>query len=767
MSALAGCSTQQLAEFLAAVSSFPEERAAIIGALDRAAAAFEAEAAAVVRDGSVEASIGFRGGKAPAAELAAAAEEAQAPREIPGLGRCCTASVPLEEARRGALVLARLGEDRFSPEELNLLRAMARVLELALRMLGTVAKERELRRDAEEQANERQRAERRLATQHAVARVLAASATPEVAFVPVLRTLARELGAVSGAVWLTDEREGSLRAAGAWHSSSTGEPQQGPFDSAQPGGLVSGVLSEGTAAWEPGSPASERAAGARRAGLAFPIADGPHVMGVIELRGREVERPDPAVLEMLTGVGANFSQFLTRRRAEQQLAHQALHDSLTGLPNRTLLLDRIGHASERAIRSGTVIAVLFLDIDRFKNVNDSLGHQAGDGLLMAFAERLTGILRATDTVTRLNGTVARLAGDEFVVLCEDLSDEHDAVRVAERISRASGAPFHVRDNELEVSVSIGIAVSSGQESAEQLIRDADLAMYRAKEEGRDRYELFDAPMRTRVLDRIELEKDLRKALERDQLQLDYQPLVSIRDRSIVGAEALLRWQHPERGLVPPLEFVPIAEDSTLVLSIGEWVLKTACRQLAAWTDAGTCPAGFGVSVNLSPKQLTPGLPALVADAVQATGIQPSSLSIEITESLLVEEAESPAELLRDLKSLGVRLVLDDFGTGYSSLSYLHRFELDGLKLDRSFISRLGSDPSGSKLVAASIEMARALDLTVVAEGVETEQQLARLRELSCPLGQGYLFARPGPAHELERRLQLRPPTPMAEQASLA
>ncbi|HWC28394.1 MAG TPA: EAL domain-containing protein [Solirubrobacteraceae bacterium] len=756
MSPFRRCSTHQLAEFLAAVSSFPDERAAVTGALDRAAAAFEAEVAAVVRDGAVEASIGFGHGEAPAAELVVAAEGGQQAREISGLGHCRTASVPLDGEWAGTLLLARVGDDEFTPEELNLLRAMARVLELALEMLRNMAQERHLRQQAEEQAIERQRAERRLATQHAIARVLAASATAEAAFVPVLRTLGRELGAACGVVWLADEWSECLRSAGIWRSSAaraTFEPRSG---CARSDGLAGRVWSDGAAAWDPGAPASANGAVGAPAcpSLAVPIADGPHVVGVIELVGSKIERPDPAALEMLTSVGAQVSQFLTRRRAEEQLAHQALHDALTGLPNRTLLLDRIAHASERAIRTGTSLAVLFLDIDRFKNVNDSLGHQAGDRLLVALAERLTAIVRASDTVARVSGTVARLAGDEFVVLCEDLRDEHDAVHVAERIVGEATAPFDVDGNELEISLSIGIAVSGGVGSPpEQLIRDADLAMYRAKEAGRDRYELFDAPMRTRVLERIELENDLRKALARDQLQLHYQPLVSLGDRSIVGAEALLRWEHPGRGLVPPLEFVPIAEDSGLIGPIGEWILNTACRQLAEWSSAGACPPHFSVAVNLSPRQLTPGLPQVVANAVRASGIDPSSLTIEITESVLVDEAESPAELLRELKSLGVRLVLDDFGTGYSSLSYLHRFELDGLKLDRSFISRLGHDSSGSKLVAASIDMARALDLTVVAEGVETEGQLDCLRELSCPLAQGYLFARPPPAQELTALLQ--------------
>ena len=749
----------QLAEFLATVTAFPDERTATTGALERAAAALEAEIAAVVRKGSVEASIGFPDGEVPEGQLLVTAEVGQGPRELPGLGGCCSASVPLEDCPGGTLFVARLGDDAFTPEELNLLRAMARVLELALRMLRTLAQERGLRQRAEEHARERRRAERRLATQHVATRVLADSETAEGAFLPLLTTLARDLECAFGAIWLANEHIEELSCAGVWRRSSpTGSERLAAPASCAPGeGLAGRVWMDGLPAWEPRPPSARTADADAVPALALPIADGPKVVGVIELAGGGLRRPDPAALEMLADVGAQVGQFLTRRRAEERLAHQALHDALTGLPNRTLLLDRIGHACEQAIRNATSIAVLFLDIDRFKDINDSLGHQAGDKLLVAFAERLTQVMRASDTVTRMGGTVGRLAGDEFVVLCEDLHSERDAARVAERIAAEMDAPFDVGSGQLDVAASIGIALSCGRGShPEQLIRDADLAMYRAKKAGGGRYELFDTVMRTRVLERIELEKDLRKALERGELQLHYQPIVLVADGSIVGAEALLRWNHPDRGLVPPLEFVPIAEESGVILPIGEWVLRAACRQLAAWLSTGACPPDFRMAVNLSPKQLTPELPRSVADAANASGIDPSSLSIEITESLLIE-AESADDLLRALKALGVQLMLDDFGTGYSSLSYLHRFPLDGLKLDRSFISDLGGDSSGAKLVAGSIEMARALDLTVVAEGVETEHQLDCLSELSCPSAQGYLFARPAPAGELETLLRRRLP----------
>jgi diguanylate cyclase (GGDEF)-like protein len=765
MSLTEGYSTHQLAEFLAAVSAFGDERTATIGALERAAAAFEAEVAAVVNEGSVLASIGFRDGEVPEAALLAAAKRGHEPCDIPGMGACYAASVPLEDSRAGTLLLARLGDDAFTPEELNLLRAMARVLELALRMLRTLEEERRLRQRAEEHANERRLAERRLGTQHAVAGVLADSATPEGAFVPVLKVLATELGCGCGAVWLASEETHGLERAAVWGQpvvDSKGRPTNG----VSAAGVAGRAWNEGVPAWEPRAQTGA-ADPTTRVEVAFPIPDGSEVLGVIELAGGKLQRPDSPVLEMLNGVGVQIGQFLTRRRAEGQLAHQAFHDALTGLPNRTLLLDRLAHAGERAIRNKSSIAVLFLDVDRFKDINDSLGHQAGDRLLVAFANRLTAVIRSSDTAARVAGTIARLGGDEFVVLCEDLHSEHDAVRLAGRIADRMSAPFTLDENDLRLSVSIGIAVSDCDSRPDQLIRDADIAMYRAKERGRNRYELFDAPMRTRVLDRIKLERDLDRALARGELELHYQPIVSVHDSVIIGTEALLRWEHPDRGLVPPLDFVPLAEETGLIVPIGEWVLHTACRQLADWRNSAACRPGFSMAINLSPRQLTPELPRQVAEAVSLAGVNPASLFIEITESLLMEDAESSAEVLGGLKALGVHLVLDDFGTGYSSLSYLHRFALDSLKLDRSFIARLGQQASASKLVAASIEMARALGLTVVAEGVETEQQLKYLRELSCPLAQGHLFAPPSPAADVENLLGRDVPRPFTPHVATA
>jgi len=434
-----------------------------------------------------------------------------------------------------------------------------------------------------------------------------------------------------------------------------------------------------------------------------------------------------------------------QRRAEQRLAHQALHDPLTGLPNRALFLDRLEHALARARRSGACLAVYFCDVDDFKDVNDSLGHDAGDELLVALPPRLRGALRAADTV-------ARFGGDEFVILCEELDSESEATRIAERIAAAFGLPFELDGRAHHLSVSVGVVFArGGTASASEVLRDADAAMYRAKGGGKGRFELFDAQMRASLVARLQTESDLRRALEAGELRLLYQPVLSLRSGAFVGAEALVRWQHPQRGLLPPAAFVAVAEDCGLIAPLGAWVLREACRQAAAWD------AGRSVSLNLSPRQLSHSdVPRLLADALEQTGVDPARIELEITENVLMEQSAGALATLRRLRQMGVRLVLDDFGTGWSSLGYLKRFPIDGLKIDREFVGGLAEEPQDAAIVAAVLSMADALGLSVVAEGVETEAQLAWLRERRCAFAQGYLLGRPMAAQELaaDRRWQV-------------
>jgi diguanylate cyclase (GGDEF)-like protein/PAS domain S-box-containing protein len=472
---------------------------------------------------------------------------------------------------------------------------------------------------------------------------------------------------------------------------------------------------------------------------------------IVLCNGRAFESKDGRSL----GAVVAMHDVTERRRAQEQLAHQALHDPLTGLPNRALLRDRVEQALERSKRDSSTVGVLFLDLDDFELISHSRGHVTGERLLVQVAARLEDTLRSTDTAARLaDETLTHFGGDQFVILCEGLQSERDAIRVAERIRAALAPPFALEGTELRATASIGIALAKpGESTRDGVISDADAAMRRAKERGRDRYELFDEEVRTRVRDRLQLERELREAIGRDELRLFYQPIVSVTDGALVGVEALIRWQHPRRGLLLPAEFIPLAEESGLIVPLGRWVLEEACRQSVRWHESSPEWPPPRVSVNLSARQITDELPAIVTDAFKLTGAHASRLTLELTETLLMEGAQSATDVLAALRELGVRIALDDFGTGYSSLSYLQRFPLDVLKLDRSFVSELGITPSASQIVAATIDMARAFGMSVVAEGVESEDQLQRLQDLGCHFAQGYYFARPQPPEAIAALLE--------------
>ncbi len=488
-----------------------------------------------------------------------------------------------------------------------------------------------------------------------------------------------------------------------------------------------------------------------RSGLTVAIEgrDGPFgVLGVHSTSVREYSSGDINFVQSLANVLADA---LARQATEDDIRHQALHDALTGLPNRVLFLDRLEQALARMRRHSALAAVLFLDIDRFKLINDSLGHQAGDELLAVVAPRLKQAVRPSDTV-------ARFGGDEFGILLEEIPTERDAIATAERVAAVFARPIVLDGNEHFVTTSVGIALAQGGEPADALIRDADAAMYRAKERGRARYELFDEVMRGRAIDRLRVENDLRRALERDELRLYYQPVISMRRQSVVSVEALLRWEHPDRGLVLPGEFISIAEEIGLIRDIGRWVLEHACMQGALWYQSRPDAAPITLSVNLSPVQLAHSdLPDTVAALLRATGLDPACLSLEITESVLLTEADDMTKTLLALTSLGVQIVLDDFGTGYSSLAYLTRLPIDTLKVDRSFVEGLGTEDRGSAVTEAIISMAAALSLQVIAEGVETEIQVAELRRLGCDLVQGFYFSQPVPAEQITDLLYSDPP----------
>ena len=426
-------------------------------------------------------------------------------------------------------------------------------------------------------------------------------------------------------------------------------------------------------------------------------------------------------------------------------------DPLTGLPNRILFLDRLGRSMDRARRYGRVSAVLFVDLDRFKLVNDSLGHEAGDRLLTEIARRLERSVRVADTVARVESevTIARLGGDEFTILLEDVRHARDAVRVAERIQDCLKQPFELDGRQLFTSASIGIATSeTAYTNPQDLLRDADTAMYRAKALGKARYEVFDVRMREAAIARLALETDLRRAIERQEFELHYQPIVSLAEGKLDGFEALVRWRHPQRGIVSPQHFIGVAEETGLIVPLGTWVLQRACDQMRDWHRMFPWSSSLSVHVNLSARQFVhPGLVADITGILQATGLPPSALNLEITESAVMDNPDLVIAVLIQLKALGVRISIDDFGTGHSSLSYLHRFPIDALKIDRSFVSAMTMEQSS--IIQAIVALGQALRLEVIAEGIETPDQLSQLRTLGSNAGQGFLFAAALSAPEAE------------------
>jgi diguanylate cyclase (GGDEF)-like protein len=447
----------------------------------------------------------------------------------------------------------------------------------------------------------------------------------------------------------------------------------------------------------------------------------------------------------VTGAVMVFRDVSIARALSLRISYLAQHDALTDLPNRLLFNDRLTQAMAMAHRHRRKLAVLFLDGDRFKNINDSLGHVIGDRVLQSVAQRLLDCVRRSDTVSRQGG-------DEFMVLLSEVTNPEDAAVSAEKILLAMSAPHRIGQRDVHLTMSIGIATHPDDgKDAETLVRNADFAMYHAKNSGRNNYQFFKPEMNVRAVERQSLESGLRDAIERREFVLHYQPKMNLDTGAVIGIEALIRWHHPQRGLVPPVQFIPIAEECGFIVPIGQWVLREACHRARAWQDAGLRP--MRIAVNVSAAELRAGeFVAGVNDILTETGLDPRYLELELTETFLMQDSKATVTVLKALKGMGVQLALDDFGTGYSSLSYLKRFPIDILKIDQSFVRDLTTDADDASIVTAVINMGKSLHMGVVAEGVETREQLAFLREQGCPEGQGYYFSRPVLAEEFPQLL---------------
>jgi diguanylate cyclase (GGDEF)-like protein len=735
---------QQLAEFLGAVSGAADEQAAAREGVERAAETVEAEGAALLRAGVVVASIGWPRFDVPERELLAVAQGATGTVAVPGAGACPAVALALE-GEDAHLVVVRAGEP-FGHDERTLLRGMARGLALTMRLLQTIGAERGLRARADLHAAENIRLldtlRKRQRVLEAMARIQRAISRRE-PLQGVLEAIVGAAGELLGddapALLLVDPDDPGWMtvAASRGYEPATVEANRRRRVGQ---GVAGRAISEGRLIvaedyLRSGDAMGGLVAHGVQAAMAAPVHEDGRVIGSLILSsfrpGRVFARAEQ---DMLVSFAEHASLALTDARRVDTMLHQALHDALTGLPNRALFTDRIQHALTQGRRRGTTCGVIFLDLDRFKTVNDSLGHAAGDELLVTVARRIDESLRSADTA-------ARLGGDEFAILLEDLSGVQEAVLVAERLTEALHAPVVVQGREVLVCASVGIAV--GNVGSSELLRQADVAMYRAKAEGKGRYRVFEESMQADVVERLELEGELQRAIERDEIAVHYQPVIALDGQTLAGFEALARWTHPTRGLVPPPQFIPLAEENGSIVTLGRQILRTACRQAARWMDEFPTDEPRIMSVNLSGRQLEdPNIVSDVAAALADSGLPAAALVLEITETVLMHDTEATIARLTALKALGVRLAVDDFGTGYSSLRYLRRFPIDILKMAKPFVDGLDDDDEGRALARAIIELATSLKLACIAEGIEQSGQADALHELGCGLGQGFHFARP-------------------------
>ncbi len=725
-------SIHQLTEYFEAVTSQDDEWVAIRGAVERAVEALGAELGAVIRDDEVVACVGMGRATPPVGAFSPALHGATT-IDVAPLGLLHALAAELADDSGESLVISRI-DDAFSGEERQLLQGMARVLGLALRSLRALQLERTMRTERELEAAERLRLldavgsrQRLLESMLMIQRAISHRAPSQTVLDAVTAGASQLLDGAFLALVIVSPVDGQHRVVSASASVSAS-------DDADNTSLVMATAAEAVATDELVARTAQVGSAARRTALAAPV----HIEGQTAGSLVTVAKSDDADIDdwraTLTAFAEQASVALTDARTVEAM-RDAYQDPLTGLPNRALFMDRLNHSLQMAARHDTHVTVLFVDLDRFKDVNDSLGHAAGDELLAWFASRVRESVRGEDTA-------ARLGGDEFAILLEQTVEDSAGWAVANRLTRALRAPLRLANREVFVSASVGIASSgSCASTADELLRNADIAMYRAKRTGGGEALVYEPTMHAEAIDGLELGPDLYQAAGRGELRLEYQPIIDLRSGAAVAVEALVRWKHPSRGLIRPDIFIPLAERNGVITEIGEWVLRQGCAAAAAWR--ATSIPDLCISINVSARQLDdPAFADLVAAVLSQTGLPACSLTLEITESVLMRDPDRVIGLIRPLKSLGVRLAIDDFGTGFSSLAYLQRLPADQLKIDKVFIDAIETSVEGSAIVRTVAELARTLHMETVAEGIETRQQHAILQALSCDLGQGYHFARP-------------------------
>ena len=725
------------------VADRPSGPAAHHAAVECAALALEAEIAVLVVDGTVTAAVGVPADRLPAYRLSEIAAGRASTLELDGRVHAVTHAEIGGDAA-GVLVLARRGA-AFSAEEICLLRGMARVLELSLQALEVIESERRHAAENGRLADSLHERERLFEQLSVIQRAIARRAPLQEILDTVTTGAAELLGVELALLNLLEPDDPSVVTVAAGYKLGPGvEAPRIPLPSAGVSGLA--IMGDELVAVEDYAESPIAHPGGSHLGMkavmAVPVHENGNVVGALAVASYSATRTwDKSSQEVLKAFAEHVSLALTDARTLEAM-NQAFHDSLTGLASRALFTTRMERAFAGAPHG---VAALFVDLDRFKVVNDSMGHAAGDLLLQGVAERIQRCLRKGDTA-------ARLGGDEFAVLLPSVGGVEEVVPVAQRILDAVREPFDLGGKEIYISSSIGIAFAeTGGHDAEELMVRADLAMYQAKKQGKDRFEVFQPAMQDEFQAALRMEADLRRAIVRHEFQLRYQPIVHLRTKEITGLEALVRWEHPERGTIPPLDFIPLAEETGMIVPIGEWVLREACRQAARWNERRDRP--LTVSVNLSAIQLDQGnLPALVSSVLADTGLAAKLLVIELTESLLVDHRPSTLRQLEEVKMLGVRLAIDDFGTGYSSLAYLRRFPVDIIKIDKSFVDDVGDEPAAAALTHGIIQLGQALNLSTIAEGIEDAEQLSELAGGNCELGQGYYFAEPLSEHAMSELL---------------